>query len=128
MVKSRWAQNQPPVHHTPSDNSPGKGGFCPPLQGQSLSIFSPNPSSPPQTHLLYMFNYFIAFLYSLWFMPSFLSCKKDSLVDNISHSLKKVLSQTALRSEEVTLLLSGEPMAHSRHANFKYRLLLLLSL
>lgn len=127
-MKSRWARNKSLVHHTPSDNSPGKGGFCPPLQGQSLSIFPPKSLLTPQALLLDMFNYFIAFLYSLCFMPPFLSCKKDSLFDDISHSLKKVLSQIAIRSEEVMFLLLGKPVANSHHANFKYRLLLLLSL
>lgn len=128
-MKSRWAPNKSLVFRTLSDNSLQEpGGFCPPLQGQSLSIFSPNPSSPLQALFLDMFNYFIAFLYSRYFMPPFLLCKKDSLFDDISHSLKKVLSQIAIGSEEVTFPLLGEPVANSHHANFKYRLLLLLSL
>ena len=61
-------------------------------------------------------------------MPSSPPCKKDGLLDGISHSLKKVLSQTAIESEEVTLPLSEEPMANRHHVNFKYRLLLLLHL
>ena len=55
-------------------------------------------------------------------------CKKDGLLDGISHSLKKVLSQTAIEPEELTLPLSVEPMANRHHVNFKHRLLLLLLL
>lgn len=71
---------------------------------------------------------FISFSLQSAFYASSLSCKKDSFLDAISHSLKKVLSPTALGSDERGTRLSEEPVAHRHHVNFKHRLLLLLSL